>query len=97
MAVKIPKVQKCDVVQCSYNMERQCCTPAITVGARHPACDTFYQSSQKGGIKDMKGSVGACKEADCMYNESFECSAPGIDVGIHENHADCVTFKPRQL
>jgi hypothetical protein len=41
--------------------------------------------------------VGACKESDCFFNKSLECSAPGIDVGLHENHADCITFRPRQL
>jgi hypothetical protein len=97
MAIKIPKIQKCEVLQCSYNMDKQCCTPAITVGREHPACDTFFQSSQKGGLKNMIGSVGACKESDCFFNKSLECSASGIDVGLHENHADCITFRPRQL
>lgn len=43
MAIQLPQIHKCDVVQCPYNMDKKCCTPAITVGEKHPACDTFYQ------------------------------------------------------
>ncbi len=69
---------------------------AITVGsAGHPMCDTFIKASQKGGVMDMKGGVGACREADCKFNQALECSASGIHVGLHADHADCSTFALR--
>lgn len=95
MATSMPKVIDCMMMDCSYNRNKECHAMAITVGGSHPLCDTFMKSSKKGGIEDMLGGVGACKEADCKYNQSLECSASGIHVGIHMDHADCSTFMTR--
>lgn len=78
------KVTKCDVTDCSYNKNNQCHTLAITVGGPEdpsPCCDTYIHSSQKGGIPDVQGGVGACKVENCSFNASLECSAPSVQVG----------------
>jgi len=96
MATSMPKVLDCAVMECSYNRNKECHAMAITVGSGgHPMCDTLIKSSQKGGIMDMTGGVGACKESDCKFNTSLECSASGIHVGLHMDHADCSTFAMR--
>jgi len=96
MAVNMPKILDCMVMDCSYNKSKECHAMAITVGSEnHPMCDTFMKSPQKGGVMEMVGSVGACKEADCKYNKSLECAASGIHVGAHDGHADCSTFAAR--
>ena len=98
MTMQMPKISACDVTNCAYNQNKQCHTPAITVGGPEDVCaccDTFMEASQKGGVSDMTGAVGACKVEPCTYNKSLECSAPGIKVGLHEGHADCVTFQRR--
>ena len=68
---------------------------AITVGGAHPICDTFLNVPQKGGVSDMIGGVGACKEDECKFNQLLECTAAGIKVGMHSDHADCKTFAAR--
>lgn len=94
MAINISKILSCAVVECSYNKNNECHTPAITVGdGKHASCDTYFRSESKGGI-DTVGGVGACKVEDCRYNRSFECTAAGINVGHHVDHADCTTYTP---
>ena len=68
---------------------------AITVGDSHPTCDTFTNSSQKAGVQEIMGGVGACKVDSCKFNQSLECSAPEIQVSIHQDHACCKTFSER--
>lgn len=92
------KISSCNVTQCAYNRHNACHTLAITVGGPEdicPNCDTFMQGSQKGGIMDVQGGIGACKVENCSFNQSLECSAPSVDVGMHESHPDCFTYKPR--
>jgi hypothetical protein len=95
MAFQFPKINKCSVIQCSYNLDMQCHTPAITVGADHAACDTYIELLHKGGFTDISGRVGACHESDCGFNKSLECSAPGIEIGQCHGHADCLTYNPQ--
>lgn len=94
MAVKMPKILDCVMSDCSYNKNKECHAMAVTVGGSHPMCDTFFKSSQKGGVMDI-GGVGACKVSDCKFNKALECSASGIHVGVHQDHADCSTFATR--
>jgi hypothetical protein len=73
-----------------------CHAMAITVGdGVCPTCDTFLDHSQKGGVMDMTGGVGACKVSECKFNDAFECSAPGIKVTPHGGHPDCSTYQHR--
>lgn len=98
MVKEMAKITKCDVTDCSYNKNNQCHTPAITVGGPQdptPCCDTYLHSSQKGGIPEVQGGVGACKVENCGYNDALECSAPSIQVGMKGQNPDCLTFKPR--
>lgn len=96
MENKMPKIIDCQAINCVYNINKKCHTPAITVGDDEPCCDTFYTSRNKGGFTDVNGGVGACKVTECEYNDSFECSASGIHVAIKKDHADCVTFKQKK-
>lgn len=96
MAMQMPKVLDCEMVDCAYNAEKKCHAMAITVGTDGcPLCDTFMKSATKGGLPDVIGAVGACREADCRFNQSLECTAGGIHVMMHSAHADCGTYKPR--
>jgi hypothetical protein len=97
MASKMPKVSDCSATECAYNTDQTCHALAITVGEspQDPACDTYFESSTHGGVKDAIAGVGACKTADCQYNKEFECSAPQIQVGYRGNQVDCLTFEMR--
>ena len=87
------QIIECEVNECAYNVDYQCHTPAITVGGTiDHKCDTFLNSTMKGGFPETHGMVGACKADSCCYNKSFECSAPGIKVGHHGNDIDCLTY-----
>lgn len=92
----MPDVTRCDVEQCAYNRDQQCHALAITIGDQtHPMCDTFFQSSQKGGAAQQHAGVGACKVSQCIHNDSFECQASGITVSHDKDDADCMTFESR--
>ncbi|KMQ51066.1 hypothetical protein CHISP_1989 [Chitinispirillum alkaliphilum] len=95
MTKEIPKINNCDALDCIYNKEKICHTPAITVGDREPCCDTFLTSNQKGGFDEIVGGVGACKVSDCQFNNKFECEASGINVVMAGDHPDCGTYKSR--
>lgn len=96
MAMGMPRVTSCSVSECSYNMNNECHTLAITVGdGTHAACDTFVRLQNKGGT-EATGGVGACKAFNCQHNKALECIAAGISVGPHSGHADCKTFSARK-
>lgn len=95
MAIEMPKILTCDMTNCAYNKNSECHAMAITVGGTHPICDTFLDVPKKGGVSDMIGGVGACKEDECKFNQLLECTAAGIRVGMHSDHADCKTFAAR--
>jgi len=94
--MKMVKIVDCSATSCAYNYNKQCCTPAITVGSECPMCEAFMDSQSKAGESDVTGGVGACHMADCQYNQSLECNAPGIHVDMHHNHADCDTYSPKK-
>lgn len=94
--MQMPKVQECDVDQCAYNTDGKCHALAITIGdGENPMCDTFCQSSSKGGVKGSTAGVGACKVTACRHNQMLECSAKRISVGWEGQQADCLTFAPK--
>lgn len=91
--MEMPKVTKCDVNDCAYNMDSNCHAMAITIGdSMDPRCDTFCQSMAKGGDSGSIAGVGACKVASCMYNTGLECQATEICVGYKGQDVDCLTF-----
>jgi hypothetical protein len=97
MVMQMTKILDCSVAECVYNKNKQCHTMAITVGSECPMCDTFENggSACKGGVDNIEGGIGACRQDDCKFNQSLECRAPGIHVGKHGGHADCETFTQR--
>ena len=91
---KMPEVTECLMENCAYNDEKQCRAIAITVGGGDcPLCDTAFASDKKGGVLTNTGAVGACKVADCMFNDMFQCTASGVRITMHEQHAECGTYK----
>lgn len=94
--MEMPKVLECLMDECAYNKEKKCHAMAITVGGGMcPLCDTFMKTVKKGGVADMIGTVGACKVENCQLNTSLECNAGGIRVVLHNQHAECATFKAK--
>lgn len=94
--MEMPKVTACEVSQCAYNDNKDCHALAITIGdISKPKCDTFFQTSIHGGVKDTTAGVGACKISECNYNEELECSAANIKVGMKSGTAECLTFTKR--
>ena len=92
----MPKVVKCEVNDCAYNMNNRCHAMAITIGDDvHPRCDTFCHSMMKGGASGETAGVGACKVYSCTYNSDLECSSPEICVGYKQQEPDCLTFKAK--
>ena len=96
MAMKMPMILDCKMTDCAYNEKQKCHALAITVGGPAPLCDTFLKRTQKGGVADVTGSVGACKVDNCKFNQSLECAADGIHVDNRGGHAECNTFSPRK-
>ena len=94
--MEMSKVIKCEVEDCSYNMNNVCNAMAITIGHDiHPMCDTFCHADQKGGQLGCLAGVGACKVSCCSYNNGLECCASEISVGYQNQEPDCLTFKSR--
>lgn len=94
--MKMTKVMKCNVKDCAYNMDDCCHTIAITVGdGNNPMCDTFCQSTMKGGDSSSLAGVGACKVSACKHNTKLECQAPEITVGYCGQEPDCLTFESK--
>ena len=92
--LEMPRVQKCSVSECGYNHDG-CTAFAITIGSMNSECDTYVDSSDKGGIGRALAQVGACKRSDCMHNTDLECHAPAIVVGASTDKADCLTYEPK--
>ncbi len=88
-------VSKCNVSDCAYNAENNCCTPGINVGA-HAQCNTFIHGSRKGGSRQAKSGIGACLASECQWNTELECQASNVDVTVHNGHADCHTFREKK-
>ena len=91
--MNMSKVSQCQVTQCAYNIDTICHALAITVGdSNDPRCDTFIESSRKGGDVNSIAGVGACKVGSCRFNRSLECQAQSIVVGYRGENVDCLTF-----
>jgi len=97
MKMEMPKVQDCNVSNCAYNTNKSCHAMAITIGEypEEPVCDTFFQSSTRGGVMEMSAGVGACKTSNCQHNRDFECTASAIHIGLKGKQPDCLTFEHR--
>ena len=92
--MQMPRIDKCDASECSYNQDNACHAMAITVGeASEPHCDTFVSLETKGGVPDEIGHVGACKSQECQFNQSLECTAEKISVSHKGSDVECMTYK----
>ena len=93
--LQMPAVRECAAVACSFN-DDGCHAPAVTVAAAGEAasCATFVESTMRGGIAEITGSVGACARADCTYNTNLACTAQSIQVGPAATASDCLTYQP---
>ena len=90
--MEMTQVKSCDVGNCAYNSEQKCHALAITIGdLNNPMCDTYCQSSTKGGFEENIAGVGACKVESCAHNQSLECNCSGIEVGYKGDEADCLS------
>ena len=90
------KVISCDASECAFNQEGQCHALAITVGGgTDHQCDTYWPSSEKGGLPSVICNVGACKVPNCKFNDHLMCSSPGIKVGHEGKVVDCLSYVGR--
>ena len=90
--MNISKIIDCDATNCLYNKEKQCHTYAINIGDDLPVCDTFMNTSNKGGFDRVSAGVGSCKVRSCSHNTSYECSCDGIHMHIVGDHVDCMSY-----
>ncbi|MEV4631322.1 DUF1540 domain-containing protein [Micromonospora sp. NPDC049523] len=89
--LEMPRVQDCSVSDCGYNHDG-CHAFAITIGLGNSQCDTFIDSTDKGGTDEASAQVGACKRTECRHNQGLECHASAITVAPGLDAADCQTF-----
>jgi hypothetical protein len=82
----------CQSKECSFNHEGKCRTIAINVGGPEPLCDTFVNSSIKGGLLSATAKVGACKVDYCAHNKALECAIDAIHVVSRNGQALCGSF-----
>ncbi|GAA0810397.1 DUF1540 domain-containing protein [Spirilliplanes yamanashiensis] len=92
--LEMPRVSECSVTGCGYNHDG-CHAFAITVGGSAARCDTFIDTTAKGGLDRVIAQVGACHRTDCTFNSELECGAPAIRVAPGKDIADCMTYEPR--
>jgi len=93
--MEMPKVEKCEIIDCAYNIDNICHAMAISIGdGIRPTCNTFcnYLMEAKAGDIDCTAQVGACKESDCVHNTCLECQAKEIIVGHIDDLPECMTF-----
>jgi hypothetical protein len=91
----MPKVLKCQINDCAYNIDDICHAMAISIGdGVRPTCNTFcqYLMEAKAGDIDSIAQVGACKQSDCVHNTCLECQANEIIVSHVDDHPECMTF-----
>ena len=94
--IEMPLIKRCDVAECSYNLDSTCHAKAITVGdGVSPGCDTFMQAGSHVRNKQIKAGVGACKVGGCGHNADFECTAESISVSQEAGKVMCMTYMPR--
>lgn len=86
-------VLTCTASDCSFNRGLECYAKQIAVGDDHPKCDTYTQDMMAQPSK-TEGIVMSCGVTQCNFNDQQHCGARGITVEMHQQHADCATFRP---
>ncbi|MDV6345815.1 DUF1540 domain-containing protein [Nitrosomonas sp. Is37] len=96
ITIETPLVSECSVIECAYNLKRNCHARAITIGdGVHPSCDTFFINKNHTKAAMRAAGVGACKVAACKFNDDFECMTENIQVGRSTDEISCLTFAMR--
>lgn len=91
-------ISQCDVVNCTFNINKSCQAKAITVGdGSFPGCDTYLNLNIHCREKDHPAGVGACKVANCAHNDDFECIAQSVSVGVVGKKVQCLSFEQYKL
>ena len=93
MEKQMVKINSCNVTQCSYNKHNSCHTMAITVGGPSdpcPCCDTYLESSQKGGIMDVQVTTNALLLDERNIERLFACGLDGLIVSYDRHHGDAL-------
>jgi hypothetical protein len=59
----MPKIERCRVTECCYNLDEMCHALAITVGGAgdHPACDTYCDLAANGGDRPSSAWSGLAR------------------------------------
>ena len=79
--MEMTQVKSCEVGNCAYNSDHKCRALAITIGdLNNPMCDTFCQSSTKGGFEESVAGVGACKVEACSSDVEDDLAVAGHRV-----------------
>lgn len=95
LTIEMPKVKKCEVNECGFNVDDNCHAKAITIGDySNPGCDTFMDTDQHTHESVRIAGVGACKVSGCKFNDDYECMAQNIAVGFNQGKVNCLTFTP---
>ena len=92
--LQMTPVRECTAVTCSFN-DAGCHAPAVTVASTGDgaSCATFVESSVRGGIAGITGSVGACARTECVHNTNLACTAESVQVGPGATVSDCLTYQ----
>lgn len=99
VTVTLSEVSACEALNCTYNTNRRCHAPAITVGstigsAVHlPVCVSFLPDDQHFVPLPVAG-VGACRVLACAHNCERSCHAGAIKVAVIGDEPTCATFVP---
>jgi hypothetical protein len=94
--IDMPLINRCDVSECSYNLDSACHAKAITIGdGITPGCDTYMRREGHVNNTTITAGVGACKISGCSHNSDFECAAESIEVSHGGSRVLCMTYMPR--
>lgn len=94
--IEMPMIKRCDVSECSYNLDAACHAKAITIGdGVSPGCDTFMSAGSHVRSRQITAGVGACKVDGCSHNADLECAAESINVSQDSGKVLCMTYMPR--
>ena len=95
--LQMPAVRECAATACSFN-DGGCHAPAVTVASAGDAasCATFVESSVRGGIADVTGTVGACARTQCVHNTNLACTAESVKIGSRR-HRERLPDLPTRL
>jgi hypothetical protein len=84
-----PRITKCSMAECVYNIGRLCRAKYIYIGDDHQKCDDYSVTGNKIDENRIIGYVGSCLVKKCVFNNNELCGAESITVSRHKDHADC--------